>query len=301
MDPIIFSFTLFGREFALRWYGVLIMLAVVAGAWLTGRLIRRRGGDPEMVWDMLPVVLIAGVIGARLWYVLNATLGGSRYFIDDPVKILAITEGGLHIFGAILLGGAAAYWYARRKGVDILMLLDSVAPAMLIGQAMARPANFINQELYGPPTDLPWGIPIEAGHRLPPWNNLTEFPLETTRFHPTFAYEIIWNVLAGGLLLWIDRRYPNKIKPGALFAGWLVLAGLGRFLVEAFRPDQPRIPGLDLSYSRLISGLMALFGLVWLLARYGYVRIPLLSNGPETYRTKNTPSQAAGEEGPAAS
>ena len=284
IDPVLFSINLFGLQLTLRWYGLILMTAVVLGAWLTARQVRKRGGNPEIVWDALLVVLLAGIVGARLWYVLNATLGGNRYFLENPLKIFAITEGGLHIFGAFLLGGLAAYIYARRKEVDIWLLLDSVAPALLIGQAVARPANFINQELYGPPTALPWGIPIQADHRLAPWSDLAQYPVETTRFHPTFAYEMIWNLLAGGLLLWISERHPEKVKPGALFAAWLVLAGVGRFVVEAFRPDQPRIPGTDLSFSRLISLLMAVVGVIFLLARYGYLHIPLVDRMPEEYR-----------------
>jgi len=284
IDPVLFSINLFGLQLTLRWYGLILMTAVVLGAWLTARQVRKRGGNPEIVWDALLVVLLAGIVGARLWYVLNATLGGNRYFLENPLKIFAITEGGLHIFGAFLLGGLAAYIYARRKEVDIWLLLDSVAPALLIGQAVARPANFINQELYGPPTALPWGITIQADHRLAPWSDLAQYPVETTRFHPTFAYEMIWNLLAGGLLLWISERHPEKVKPGALFAAWLVLAGVGRFVVEAFRPDQPRIPGTDLSFSRLISLLMAVVGVIFLLARYGYLRIPLVHRMPEEYR-----------------
>jgi len=285
MDPVIFSFKIFGMELALRWYGLILMSAALFGTWIAARQVRRNGGDAEVIWDAMPAVLIAGVIGARLWYVLNATVGGSRYFIDNPLKILAIPEGGLHIFGAFILGGLAAYLYARSKKVDILMLLDSAAPALLIGQALARPANFINQELYGQPTDLPWGIPIQAESRIPPYNDLSLYPLDSARFHPTFAYEMIWNLAAGGFLLWLARRYPDRLKPGALFACWLILAGVGRFIVEAFRPDQPRIPGTDLSFSRLISMLMAVFGVIWLLARYGYIRIPLITDSPEKYRT----------------
>jgi len=283
IDPVIVSFELFGRVIALRWYGVLVMSAVLVGSWITERQIRKRGGDAVIVTDALPIVLIAGVLGARLWYVLNATLGGSRYFVDNPVKILAIPEGGLHIYGAFLIGGAAAIYYLRRRGVDFWLLLDSVAPALLIGQAFARPANFINQELYGPPTEMPWGIPIDALHRMPPWDDLARFPLETTRFHPTFAYEMIWNLLAGGLLLWIGRRFEKNLKPGMIFAGWMILAGLGRFVIEAFRPDQPRIPGTDLSYSALVAGLVAVIGILWLLARLGILRIDWLNWGPAQY------------------
>jgi phosphatidylglycerol:prolipoprotein diacylglycerol transferase len=288
IDPIIFQIELGNFTLAFRWYGLLIGLAVMVGAWLLSREVAWRGGDPEVVWDGALWVIPAAIIGARLWYVLNATLGGNRQYLDDPLSIIRITEGGLHIFGAFVFGLLAAFWYARRKKVDILLILDSIGPPLLIGQAMARPANFINQELYGPPSDLPWGIPISAENRMPPWNDLTQFPEESTRFHPTFAYEMIWNILAAALLLWISRRFKDRIKPGAMFAAWLVMAGIGRFFIEAFRPDQPRIPGTDLSYSRLIAGLMALGGLFWLLVRYEIIRLPFLKPGPEAYRIKKS-------------
>jgi phosphatidylglycerol:prolipoprotein diacylglycerol transferase len=172
------------------------------------------------------------------------------------------------------------------------LLLDSVSPSLLIGQAIARPANFINQELYGPPTDLPWGIPISADHRLPPWHDLSLYPEETTRFHPTFAYEMIWNLLAAGLLLWISHRFQDKLKPGALFAGWMILAGLGRFIIEWFRPDQPRVPGTDISYSRIVSALLAIAGVVMLLIRYEVIRIPFLSGWRDSYSIAPAPSEA---------
>jgi phosphatidylglycerol:prolipoprotein diacylglycerol transferase len=163
-----------------------------------------------------------------------------------------------------------AYWHARRNGVDFGKLLDSVAPSLLVAQALARPANFINQELYGPPTSLPWGISIDAAHRIAPWRDLDQYPVETTRFHPTFAYEMLWNLSAAALLFYVARRFP-KLKSGSIFAGWLILAGLGRFIIEWFRPDQPRIPGTAISYSRLIAALMFLGGTIWLLIQYGVI------------------------------
>jgi phosphatidylglycerol:prolipoprotein diacylglycerol transferase len=237
--------------------------------------------------------LLAGLVGARLWYVVNDILGGRSRYLDDPLSIIRITEGGLHFFGAILFGLVAVIIFARRHQLDMWLLLDSVSPSLLIGQAIARPANFINEELYGPPTDLPWGIPISAGHRLPPWHDLSLYPEETTRFHPTFAYEIIWNLLAAGLLLWISRRFYGKLKPGALFAGWMILAGLGRFIIEWFRPDQPRVPGTDISYSRIVSGLLAIGGVVMLLIRYEVIRIPILSRWRDSYSIAPVPSEAS--------
>jgi phosphatidylglycerol:prolipoprotein diacylglycerol transferase len=283
IDPVIFSINIDSFHVDLRWYGLLIVTGTVVGAWLAAREVRRRGENPEYVWEGLVWVLLAGLVGARLWYVVNDILGGRTRYLDDPVSIIRITEGGLHFYGAILFGLVAAYIYARRQKLDMWLLLDSVAPSMLIGQAIARPANFINQELYGPPTDLPWGIPISQGHRLPPWDDLTLYPEGTTRFHPTFAYEMIWNLLAAGLLLWISHRFSKKLKPGALFGGWLILAGMGRFIIEAFRPDQPRVPGTDISYSRIVAGLLAVAGVIMLLIKYEMVRIPFIPSGPNSY------------------
>jgi phosphatidylglycerol:prolipoprotein diacylglycerol transferase len=288
IDPIIFTITIGNFQLPIRWYGVLIMTAFLVGTWLASRLIQQRGEDPEFIWDAVLWVLPAGVIGARLWYVVNDILGGGTRYIQEPMRIIGIGEGGLqglHIYGAILFGGLAAYLYARRANIDIWLVLDAVAPSLLIGQAIARPANFINQELYGQPTELPWGIPISPEHRMPPWNDLSLFP-ETTRFHPTFAYEMIWNLLAAGLLLWLNRRFGQRLKPGTLFAGWLVLAGLGRFLIESFRPDQPRLPGTDISYSRIVAFLMALVGSLWLLVRYQVIKIKFLDFGPDAYRVR---------------
>ncbi len=284
IDPVIFTINLGKIELAFRWYGLLIAIGVMVSAWITEKEIVRRGGKSDFVWDAMIWVLPAGIIGARVWYVLNDIFGGGRTFLDNPGRIIRITEGGLHIFGAVLFGLGAAYLYARRHKVDILLILDSVAPSLLIGQALARPANFINQELYGPPTDLPWGIPIDGFHRIAPWHNLALYPAETTRFHPTFAYEMIWNFMTAGLILWIARRYEEKIKPGTAFASWLLLAGVGRVIIEAFRPDQPRIPGTDLSWSRLVYALMGLIGLIWLLVRYEIIKLPFLSSGPEKYK-----------------
>jgi phosphatidylglycerol:prolipoprotein diacylglycerol transferase len=283
IDPVIFTIHIGKITLDLRWYGVFIVGSVMVGAWVAAREMRRRGENSDYLWDGLVWALIAGMIGARLWYVANDILGGRTRYLENPISMLNITEGGLHFYGAVLIGGLAAYLYARHHKLDIWLILDSVAPSLLISQALARPANFINQELYGPPTDLPWGIRISAEHRMPPWNQLNLFPEETTRFHPTFAYEMIWNFLAAGLLLWISRRFPQKMKPGAVFAGWLVLAGLGRFIIEWFRPDQPRLPGTDVSYSRIVAGLMAIGGVILLLVKYEVLRLPFLPSGPTSY------------------
>jgi phosphatidylglycerol:prolipoprotein diacylglycerol transferase len=153
----------------------------------------------------------------------------------------------------------------------------------LLGQAVARPANFINQELYGQPTNLPWGIKIDAQHRIAPWNDITVFTEETTRFHPTFAYEILWNFIAMGVLLIVSRKYEEKLKPGVIFGGWLILAGVGRNIIEFFRPDQPVIPGTAFSYSRLVAVLMIIAGTLLILIKYHVLKIGFISPGRDSY------------------
>jgi phosphatidylglycerol---prolipoprotein diacylglyceryl transferase len=284
IDPVIFTIRLFGLEFPLRWYGVIVMVGIIVGALIVERELKRRGENGERIWDVLIWVLPIGILGARLWYVLNATLGGNNYYAENPIQILNIPQGGLHIFGGFLFGAAALLVYLRRNKLDPWLFLDSAGPAVLIGQGIGRIANFINQELYGPPTTLPWGIQIQAEHRLPQYQDLNLFPVETTRFHPTFAYEMLWNFVAAGLLLWLSRRYKEDLKPGALFAGWLVLAGVGRVIIEFFRPDQPKIPGLGISYSSIVAALMAITGAVMLMARYKAINLKFAEAWEEEYQ-----------------
>jgi phosphatidylglycerol:prolipoprotein diacylglycerol transferase len=232
-------------------------------------------------------VLPAGIIGARIWYVVNDILGGHTYYAENPIKSLYIWEGGLHFFGGLLFGAIALYFFLKQNGMDIWLFLDAIAPAVFIGQALARPANFINQELYGPPTKLPWGIPIDAQHRLVQFADLSKYPVETTRFHPTFAYEMILNILLALLLIWISRQYADKMKPGATFSGWLVFAGLARAFIEFFRPDQPRFGDSFVTYSMLVSLLMAVAGAVMLLVRYGKLQLAFAKNWEDEYFIKS--------------
>jgi len=298
IDPVIFSIKLFGNvRLTLHWYGVFVMAGVIVAAWIAEKEYSHRGENSEHIWNALLWALPVGVVGARLWYVMNVTLGGESYYMDNPIQILNIPQGGLHFFGGLLFGALAMIFYVRRNNLDLWLLLDVAAPVTMIGQAIARPANFINQELYGQPTTLPWGIPIEAGHRIPPYDDMSLYP-ESTRFHPAFAYEMIWNLITAGTLLWLARRFPEKFKPGAMFAWWLVLAGVGRFIVEAFRPDQPRIPGTDLSYSRLVAAIMAVAGVIMLLVRYGYIRLKIAENWAESYHvTRRMEAETAEEAG----
>ena len=284
IDPVIFSLEIFGITLTLRWYGVIVMTGVIIGSLIAERELRRRGENGERIWDALIWLLPVGILGARLWFVVNAILGGNRSYIENPASIIRIWEGGLHIFGGFLFGAIALLLYLRRNKLDPWLFFDAAGPAVLIGQGIGRIANFVNQELYGPPTTLPWGIPIQGEHRLVQFRDLNLFPVETTRFHPTFAYEMLWNFAAAGLLLWLSRRYRENIKPGTIFAGWLLLAGFGRLLIEFFRPDQPKIPELGISYTSIFSALMAIVGAVMLMVRYKALNLKFAENWEEEYQ-----------------
>lgn len=271
IDPVIFTIHLGSIEFALRWYGVLVMLGVIVGGTVANKEVTRRGGDGEVIWDAMIWLLPIGIIGARLWYVVNATIGGNPYYMDNPIQIINIPQGGLHFFGGLVFGAIALYFYLKQKNMDFWLFLDSIAPAALLGQAVARPANFINQELYGQPTALPWGIKIDAMHRLPLFNDLQVFPVETTRFHPTFAYEMIWNIFGFFIIMVLIQKVAKFSKPGSAFSLWLLIAGIGRTFIEFFRPDQPILAAGWLTTSMLVSFLMALVGFVLVLLRLGFL------------------------------
>ena len=276
IDPVIFTI----GKFSLRWYGVIVMIGVIVGSLIVEREIKRRGENGDRIWDALVWILPIGIIGARLWFVLNATLGGNRYYVENPGSIIKIWEGGLHIYGGLLLGAIALIIYLRNNKLDVWLFFDAAGPALLIGQAIGRVANFINQELYGPPTTLPWGIKIEAVHRLSQFANLPE----STRFHPTFAYEMLWNFTVAGFLIWLSHRYEKEFKPGTVFAGWLMLAGIGRVWIEYFRPDQPKIAALDISYTTVVAALIAVAGAILLMMRYKAINLAFAENWEEEYQ-----------------
>ena len=290
IDPVIFSFHVGSFVFTLRWYGVLVMLGVAVAAWFGEREVTRRGEKGEVIWDALVWILPVGILGARVWYVVNATLGGNPYYLQNPAKMIAVWEGGLHFYGGLLFGAIALFFYLRQQKLDPWLFLDAIAPMTLLGQALARPANFINQELYGQPTSLPWGIPIEATHRIGAYTDLALYPVATTRFHPTFAYEMLFNFAAVALLLYLSRRFAAQMKPGALFFVWLAVAGLGRFWIEFFRPDQPLSGLAGLTTTQVVDLLMIAAGLLLLAYRFGKLKLPIPAL-PEKYALAPAPKR----------
>lgn len=253
---------------AIRWYGILIVGGALAAAYVATFEARRRRENPDHVWNVLVWTLLLGIIGARLYHVFSTPQGTSRnfaYYLANPVDILKIWEGGLGIYGAIAGGVLAIVIYTWRNNLNIWRWLDIAAPGVLLAQAIGRWGNFFNQELYGPPTTLPWGIPItDVAQRLPPYNDLTLYPLDTTRFHPNFLYESLWNLLGFILLMWGIRRFSSWLRDGDVISLYLIIYPLGRIFVEALRPDAWTIYGIPAAQIvSIVSILLGVGLMVW--------------------------------------
>lgn len=285
IDPVLFSFKLFTLHIELTWYGLIVMSGVMIGGWLAEREVRRRGENGEALLDAMVWAVVAGILGARLWYVMNAIIGGNRIYLEDPMSIIRPPIAGLHFFGGLLFGAVALIIYLRNNGYDVWLFMDAVAPVALLGQAVGRWGNFINQELYGQPTTLPWGALIPAERRLAQYADMSLFPA-TTRFHPTYFYEMILNVLAFLFIMWFSRRYEEENKPGTLFSLWLIFAGFIRVFIEFFRPDQPRLGDTFITTSMLVAFLMGVAGVVMYLARYGKIQLAATEDWEEDYWIK---------------
>lgn len=246
----------------IRYYALIILAGAMVAAWLATQEAKRRGKDPEMVWDMLPWLLIGGIIGARLWHVLtpsssNAAMGlTTQYYFQNPLEILKIWKGGLGIFGGIIGGAIALAIYCRANKQNFFEWTDIIVPGLLIAQAIGRWGNFVNQEVYGPPSDLPWAIYIDPAHRLPGFETVE-------RYHPLFLYESLLTLLGGLLLLYIARKYKDKLFIGDLFLMYLVYYPLIRFGLEFIRLDPSAVGTININQTvMLIVGILALLILV---------------------------------------
>ena len=261
------------------WYGLLIATGALLGAWLSSLEARRRGHDPDHVWNALVVCLILGLIGARLYHVISSPAGeaqGWDYYRQNPIDIIRFWQdgqltgiSGLGIYGAIVGGLLGLYLYTRFAGLRFLEWADIGMIGLAMGQAIGRWGNFFNQELYGNPTNLPWGIRIEQAYRLPQFRDLPP----DTRFHPTFLYESLWNLMIVGALLYIARRFQDRLLPGDLLLTYGILYPVGRFLVEFQRPDAWTIAGIPTAQIIAIISIVVCSSL--LLYRHRFARRPV--------------------------
>lgn len=247
----------------LRAYAIAIIVGIILGGWLGTRRYRERGGPEGVLVDTLMWAVPAGIIGARIYHVISSP---AAYFgpDGDPVRALYIWEGGLGIWGAIPAGAAVAWWFLRSKGLRMTTFADSLAPGILVAQAVGRIGNYFNQELFGAPTDLPWGLQISdavlSAQGL-------DYPAGTL-FHPTFLYELLWNLAAAGLLILIDRRL--RLGHGRVFWLYVAFYTAGRTWIEMLRIDTAEhILGLRLNVWVSLLVLLVSVTMFAVLARRG--------------------------------
>ena len=220
------------RPLQLRFYGLTIAIGVIVAARFADRRWVRRGGSEGEIGRLAMWAVPAGVVGARLYHVIT----DYELYTNHPWRAFAIWDGGLGIPGGIFAGVIAGLVVARHRNLQLPPLLDSVAPALALAQAIGRWGNWFNQELFGRPSTLPWAVRIDAAHRPA---GLEQF----TTFHPTFLYESLWNLLVVGVVLLVEHN--RLLRPGRLFAVYVAGYAVGRFFVERMRID----------YAHTIAGL----------------------------------------------
>lgn len=213
----------------IRAYALAIIAGVIVAVWTGEKRWVARGGTYGQIGDIALWAVPAGLIGARVYHVATDR---ALYFGEggDPIGALQIWNGGLGIWGAIAGGLLGAWFYCRRHGILVRPLADALAPSLLLAQVIGRFGNYFNQELYGRPTTLAWGLEIDARN----WPQGTNFPAGTV-FHPTFLYEALWNLVGVALLIYLDRR--SKLGFGRVFAIYVMIYTAGRGWIETLRID----------------------------------------------------------------
>lgn len=240
-------------------YALCLLTGIVA-AWIIGtRRWLARGGSTESFETILLWAIPVGIVGARFYHVMTHL--GDYFGPTADQHWWAIWEGGIAIYGAIGFGALAAFLVARRRKVAFAALADALAPGIAVGQALGRFGNWFNQELYGLPTDLPWGLEIDPAHRVP---GLEKY----ATFHPTFLYESVWNILVAAVLLWADRKF--RLGRGKVFALYVALYGFGRIFTESLRTDYSYDVFGPLRFNAAVALLICLTGVIALvlLARF---------------------------------
>ena len=250
----------------IRAYALCIITGIIVAMAISLRRYKARGGDPETVWDAALVIIPAGIIGGRLYHVIT---DHQKYFGEgkNPWQALNITAGGLGIIGAVALGALAVWVMMRVKHLPMAPFADAVAPTVILAQGIGRLGNYFNQELYGAETSVPWALDIyyrvnDAGQYAPLTGRSTGEVIASV--HPTFLYELIWNVAIFFVLIWADRRF--RLGHGRVF--WLYVAGytLGRFFIEFMRRDEANLI-LGLRVNTWVSATLFIVAVVFFLTR----------------------------------
>ncbi|CAM3181289.1 prolipoprotein diacylglyceryl transferase [Stackebrandtia soli] len=276
-----------GVELPLRAYALCIIAGIVVACWITEVRLRRRGAPPGTVLDIAVWAVPFGIIGGRIYHLITSP---DAYFGEggNPIAALYIWNGGLGIPGAVVLGGVGAWIAVRKLDVPFVMVADAIAPALPVAQAIGRLGNWFNQELYGRPTELWWGVVIDANHQkgIPPETK------GALAYHPTFLYELLWN-LGIALVVWrLDAKF--KFGAGRAFAIYVGLYGVGRFWIEGVRIDEAHA-FLGLRVNEWVALVMVVGAIIYLLRVHGerQVLVPDAETGllPVDW---NSPSAAHG-------
>lgn len=217
----------------IHFYALFILLGIALAILIGSRRFKQRGGEAGMILDIALWAVPFGIVGGRIFHVLTHW---DFYFHPgaDISKVFAIWEGGLAIFGALILGSVGAIIGARTAGIKFLAFADAIAPGVLVAQAIGRIGNYFNSELFGQPTTLPWGLEISTSNDAYPQG----LPAGVL-FHPTFLYELIWNLIGFAVLIWLDRKF--KLRWGQMFAAYLITYSIGRAFIESIRIDPSEI------------------------------------------------------------
>jgi phosphatidylglycerol:prolipoprotein diacylglycerol transferase len=257
-NPILFSI----GPINIGWYGIGYVIALGVLLFVAQAELARRGYNPNHIWNALLLVGALALIGGRLYHVIDQW---GPLYSQDPLKAILPPYAGLGLYGGVAGAVLGILIYTGWKKIPLPLGLDVVAAGALFAQGIARWGNFFNQELYGPPTNLPWGIAIDCAHRVAPWFCPPQGVYDiNTGFQPLFFYESALDILGGFVILWISRRYLYRLQPGDLAASWGIWYGLTRAGLETLRTDWDwKIGGVP---TAIIIGVgVALFGVFWIL------------------------------------
>lgn len=262
------------------WYGICYAVGLAVAYVVMVAQARRLRLDPALLANGMIVVAIAALIGGRLYHVIDQFNACPPAFPEGPcysqnlLKIVLPPYSGLGVYGGLITGTIAAIIYCRYERVSVWQWADVIAPGLFVMQAIGRWGNFFNQELYGPPTNLPWGIAIDCAHRVAAYP-CDGFPLATTHFEPLFLYESISGLIGAAALIWLARRPPAWLKRGDLLLIFFVWYGITRFVLEFLRTGNWRLDGIPTA--QVFSVLFVAVSLVALAWRHRDPRTPSLS------------------------
>ena len=253
-DPIAFHL----GPIPVAWYGICYALGLTLAYIVITREAKRRGLNARLVDNGIIIVAAAALVGGRLYHVIDQW----ALYKDDPLKIILPPYAGLGVYGGIITGAIAAWYITRRWHQSFAKWTDVIAPGLFVMQAVGRMGNFFNQELYGPPTNLPWGIAIDCAHRVVEYP-CDLYPQATTGFQPLFLYESLSGIIGAVTLLWIARRFGSRMRPGDLFLIFLIWYAIVRFALETLRVNNWTFFGVP---TAMVVSAVAIVGALILLA-----------------------------------